>query len=278
MDLSAKLLREVEFSTSLRGYNTDEVDEFLEKLAVAVDDTQEKMRQFAYRAERAERAVTDRGPDEDADSIRRTLVLAQRTADLAVREAQEQAAVLMDSARTESDKLLTDAREEAQNLATEAERRHGDELARLQNERDQVSRELRELSELLETERKRLSESLHAALRYVERTLPPPTAIPETRQVPGAVKQRAMDDIEAQINEDAAAAAPSAPPADDEDDGGEDAGRVNLAAVPPPEDSGPNTEAWQSESLTIFGEGEGKAASVTPDPSSLGFRGSDWIA
>jgi len=284
MDLSAKLLREVEFSTSLRGYNTDEVDEFLEKVAVAVDDIQEKMRQFAYRAERAERAVTDRGPDEDADSIRRTLVLAQRTADLAVREAQEQAAALMDSARTESDKLLTDAREEAQNLATDAERRHADELARLQSDRDHVSRELRELSELLETERKRLSESLHAALRYIERTLPASNAIPETSQVPGAVRQGAMDDIEAQINEDAATAAPSTPPADDEDDdvvvgdGGEDAGRVNLAAVPPLEDSGPNTEAWQSESLTIFGEGEAKAASVTPDPSSFGFRGSDWIA
>ena len=33
------------------------------------------------------------------DSIRRTLVLAQRTADLAIREAQEQAAVLMDTAQ-----------------------------------------------------------------------------------------------------------------------------------------------------------------------------------
>ena len=106
MDLSAKLLREVEFRTSLRGYDTDEVDEFLEKVAVAVEELQEKMRQLAYRAERAERSVSDRAAEEDDDSIRRTLVLAQRTADLAVREAQEQAAVLMDTARSESEKLL----------------------------------------------------------------------------------------------------------------------------------------------------------------------------
>ena len=56
MDLSAKVLREVEFRDRLRGYDTDEVDEFLEKVAVAVDEMQEKMRQLAYPG-RARRAV-----------------------------------------------------------------------------------------------------------------------------------------------------------------------------------------------------------------------------
>ena len=165
MDLTAKLLREVEFRTSLRGYDTDEVDEFLEKVAVAVEELQEKGRQLAYRAERAERAASERASEEDDDSIRRTLVLAQRTADLAVREAQEQAAVLMDTARSESEKLLSDARGEAQRLASEAERRHSDEMARLHSERTTVSGELKELAELLETERKRLTESLRVGAR-----------------------------------------------------------------------------------------------------------------
>ena len=143
MDLSAKVLREVEFRDRLRGYDTDEVDEFLEKVAVAVEELQEKMRQLAYRAERAERSVSDRAADDDDDTIRRTLVLAQRTADLAVREAQEQAASLMDgardesekvlsSARRESEKLLSSARENAARLTTEAERRHADDIARLE--------------------------------------------------------------------------------------------------------------------------------------------------
>ena len=38
MEISGRILREVEFRDRLRGYDTDEVDEFLEKVAVAVDE------------------------------------------------------------------------------------------------------------------------------------------------------------------------------------------------------------------------------------------------
>src|SRR5258707_1112581 len=40
MEISAKVLREVEFRDRLRGYDTDEVDEFLEEVAVAVEELQ----------------------------------------------------------------------------------------------------------------------------------------------------------------------------------------------------------------------------------------------
>jgi len=186
MDLSAKVLREVEFQSRLRGYDTDEVDEFLEKIAVAVDEMQEKMRQLAYRAERAERSISERAADENDDSIRRTLVLAQRTADLAVREAEEQAAEIMDTARSESGKLLTDARENAQRLTSEAERSHKDDIARLEGQRDQVGDELRKLSNLLDTERERLAGSLRAALSVVEQTLSPPMEISELGLAPAS--------------------------------------------------------------------------------------------
>jgi cell division initiation protein len=289
MELSAKVLREVEFRDRLRGYDTDEVDEFLEKVAVAVDENQEKMRELTLRAERAERAVSERTSEEDDDSIRRTLVLAQRTADLAIREAQEQAAVIMDTARSESDKLLADARENAQELASEAERRHSADIARLENQRNQVRQELEELSEQLEAERERLAESLRATLRFVEKTLPPPIQVAEDRLVPAASPAgRGVDDIEAQINEDAQAAAPTAPPAasdlDDEEDEDQDAGaggeRPSLAAVPPVEDSGPDTQAWHVDSMTIVSQGGDKDAGATYDTSSrlFGSLGPDWIA
>jgi cell division initiation protein len=263
MELSAKVLREVEFRDRLRGYDTDEVDEFLEKVALAVDELQEKMRQLTYRAERAERTASDRAIDEDEDSIRRTLVLAQRTADLAVREAQEQAASLMDSAR----------------LSSEAERRHRDELARLENQRDQVRGELAALSGLLDAERTRLAEALGAALRFVERTLTPGKELSELRPTPPSSPGRVPDDLEAQINEDAAAAAPLAPatPAPDSGAGPEDkeaaspegeGGRANLAAVPSLDESGPETETWHLPQMTADTAGRrfGGAAS------------SDWTA
>ncbi|MGA3216920.1 MAG: DivIVA domain-containing protein [Acidimicrobiales bacterium] len=284
MDLSAKVLREVEFRDRLRGYDTDEVDEFLEKVAVAVEELQEKMRQLAYRAERAERSVSDRAADDDDDTIRRTLVLAQRTADMAVREAQEQAAALMDGARSESDKVLTQARfesekllsgarENAARLTTEAERRHSDDIARLERQRDAVREELKELSELLDSERKRLADSLRDALRFVERTLPPQGEISELRPVPPPFEgSGGDDDIEAQINEDAEAAV-SVPP--DLEVGEEE--RASLAALAPLEDSGPPTQAWQAEPMTIFSQGGDKVAGAALDPGHYG-AGPDWIA
>jgi DivIVA domain-containing protein len=292
MDLSAKVLREVEFRDRLRGYDTDEVDEFLEKVAVAVEELQEKMRQLAYRAERAERSVSDRAADDDDDTIRRTLVLAQRTADLAVREAQEQAASLMDgardesekvlsSARRESEKLLSSARENAARLTTEAERRHADDIARLERQRDSVRVELKELSELLDSERKRLADSLRDALRFVERTLPAPSEMAELRSVtPGPDSSSGEDEIEAQINEDAEAAAPATAPIEGDSVIFGDEARANLAALPPLEDSGPPTQAWQAEPMTIFGQGGDKAAGAGLEPGSplLGAPGPDWIA
>jgi DivIVA domain-containing protein len=285
MDLSAKVMREVEFRDRLRGYDTDEVDEFLEKIAVAVEELQEKMRQLAYRAERAERSASDRAADADDDTIRRTLVLAQRTADLAVREAQEQAAVLMDGARSESERVLADARESAKRLASDAERRHADDISRLELQRDQVRDELKELSELLDSERKRLADSLRAALRFVERTLPAPSEISTIRPSTTPIEDRGIDEqIEAQINEDAEAAAPAVMPADpvrDEaaaEDSGEEQ-RASLAAVPPLEDSGPPTQAWQTEPMTIFGQGGDKAARATLEASSRPFTaGPEWTA
>ena len=279
MDLSAKVLREVEFRDRLRGYDTDEVDEFLEKVAVSVEELQEKMRQLAYRAERAERSISDRAAEDDDDTIRRTLVLAQRTADLAVREAQEQAAVLMDSARTESDKLLSEARDNAKRLNTDSERRHADDIKRLERQRDHVRMELKELSELLESERKRLANSLRDALRFVERALPK-SEISEIRPAPSSSEERQLnEEIEAQINEDAEAAAPAM--ASSDSGAGDDAeeARASLAAVPPLEESGPPTQAWQAEPMTIFSEGGERAtASFDPGPQPYGRTGPDWIA
>jgi hypothetical protein len=218
-------------------------------------------------------------------------VLAQRTADLAVREAQEQAAVLMDGAKNESEKILSEARDNAKRLATDAERRHSDDIARLERQRDQVRDELKELSELLDSERKRLADSLRAALRFVERTLPAPNEISELRPLPRPVRLDAdgrplNDEIEAQINEDAQAAAPSPPPSESGQDEAsvaspvEDDGRASLAAVPSLEDSGPPTEAWQADPMTIFGQGGDKAGGAVLDPGShqVGIGGPDWIA
>ena len=153
-------------------------------------------------------------------------------------------------------------RNRGQRLSSEAQRRHGDEMSRLHGERGLISGELKELSELLETERKRLTESLRAALGVVDKTLTPSKEMSKHRPTPVPTGGGFLDEIEAHIDEDAAAAAPSIPSPDDAGDAEDEGGRANLAAVPPLEDSGPPTEAWHSEPMDFFSSGGAFAGAV----------------
>ncbi len=233
MEISARVLREVEFNSSLRGYNTDEVDEFLEQVADAVERLHEELKGLRERADAAEQGAKERtDTSDDDDSIRRTLVLAQRTADMAIREAKEEATQLVDRARSEAETMVSDARDSAQRISSEAERRLKDEVARLSGNREGLQKEIDTLVSLLGAERERLTETLTAALKYVERSLSPSpellSANPSDRPSPasppspdgpgtssgngGGVTETAADGPAASREEAASAAAPSAEP------------------------------------------------------------------
>src|SRR3954452_24565721 len=110
MDVTPQVINEVEFHQKMRGYDPDEVDDFLERVAVAVGQLQDRGREAAERAAAAERKLTQAEQqahlapepgavdEDDADTIKRTLILAQKTADAAVHEAQEEARSLLDQA------------------------------------------------------------------------------------------------------------------------------------------------------------------------------------
>jgi DivIVA domain-containing protein len=169
MDLTSKLLRDVEFRDRLRGYDTDEVDEFLERVAVGVDDLHAELDAARSSAPAPAPAppVAPRSPIEDDDSIRRTLVLAQRTADLAIAEARTEADRLVEDARAESHRLVTEARDAAQRIANDAEIDLSQRVTRLTDQRDNLDRDVRTLTALVEGERSRLAESLGILLSQV---------------------------------------------------------------------------------------------------------------
>src|SRR3954464_12973031 len=100
MELSPQQLCDVEFSEQWRGYNRDQVDDFIERVAAAVSSLQERVRQMTERAVRAEQRALE-GSDADG-AARRTLVLAQRTADATIAEAKETAARLIAQAQEEA--------------------------------------------------------------------------------------------------------------------------------------------------------------------------------
>jgi cell division initiation protein len=127
MDVSPKTLREVEFREKMRGYHPEDVDQFLERVAAGIEVLQDRLRQAIERAQRAEQAATEAGGNDDA--LRRTLLLAQRTADLAVQEGREQAARIVATAEQQFQAKLSEAEQRAQTMITEAETRTQTALA-----------------------------------------------------------------------------------------------------------------------------------------------------
>lgn len=201
MDVTPQVINEVEFHQKMRGYDPDEVDDFLERVAVAVGGLQERARDAADRAVVAERRAadlesrlrdfssrSDPSPapaavtvmsDEEADTIKRTLVLAQRTADAAVKEAEATAARAVESAREQARQILADARDEARRLAeaADAEARRGadetrqrlvSEIIAFEEHRDTLRADQGILERHLEEQRLRLRSSIGELQRLLD--------------------------------------------------------------------------------------------------------------
>ncbi|MFP5376255.1 MAG: DivIVA domain-containing protein [Acidimicrobiia bacterium] len=172
MDVSPQTIRQVEFREKLRGYHQDDVDEFLERVAAGLEILQERLRQATERAVRAEQAAGDRR--EDDESLRRTLVLAQRTADLAIKEAREQAARLMEEAEKEAAAITADAEAEARRLTDEAQVQARKEVEQLEAARGQLRDEVDRLVRYLDEQRARAKAVLTEAARDLDQALTAP--------------------------------------------------------------------------------------------------------
>ncbi len=167
MEVSPKTLREVEFREKMRGYHPEDVDHFLEQVAAGIEVLQDRLRQAVERAQRAEAAASEAGGTDD--TLRKTLVLAQRTADLAVQEAREQAARILASAEQQAQAILVEAEERGRRTLEDAVSESRTELARLENSRSQAQQDVETLHRWLEEHKAHLQASLSEALAAVER-------------------------------------------------------------------------------------------------------------
>src|SRR5438874_13697260 len=121
MELTPQRLREVEFKERWRGYDPEEVDDLLERVAAGLEDFENRVRQATERAVRAEQRASE-GSDTD-ETLRRTLVLAQRTADAAIADAEERAKQLVADAEQRATATVTDAEQRATATLTDADPR-----------------------------------------------------------------------------------------------------------------------------------------------------------
>jgi DivIVA domain-containing protein len=186
-------LRTVEFRLGLRGYDVDEVDDYLEKVAVEADALQEQLRQMNDRLRQAAERIAqleaqkaaEPEPVERAveavpsaavaaattDSLQRTLEMAQRFVDQTKRESEAEAA-----------KVIAEANEQARSLQADAEQRYKADLSRLEGLKTKLTSDVEEMARQLETERTRLRGSLSEMIKWIEDNVQPGAAIMALRQ------------------------------------------------------------------------------------------------
>jgi DivIVA domain-containing protein len=193
-ELTPTQVASASFKTIRKGYDPEEVDAFLERVAKSLDEAQQHATAMEARARAAVArlqelsAAADQAPPppaptapapsvapDEAETITRTLLLAQRTADNAVAEARAEAERIVAEARTEAETTIDSTREMSARLLdearTEARRVNEAELIAATNEvqslvarREFLIGDVDQLEQFLVDQRERL----RAAARQIE--------------------------------------------------------------------------------------------------------------
>jgi DivIVA domain-containing protein len=158
VEFTSESLRSIRFAQQRRGYATTEVESFVAHVAEALarletnlHNAQEEI--ASLRAERDAAEATDA-------SLRRTLVLAQRTAEMAIAEANEEAQRVRTAAADEASHLQNEATQLRADAEAEAERLRNRADAEIWADREAAKAEA---SELVETAHREADRCRHEA-------------------------------------------------------------------------------------------------------------------
>jgi len=198
-------LRTVEFRLGLKGYNVDEVDEYLEKAAVEAEALQEQVRQMTERLRQASERIGQleregrEGPAPqpaaapvaaDAvisdDTLQRTLIMAQRFVDQTKRDAEAEATEIVNQAEDRARNTIAQSEDRARQMAADAEHRLREEVTRLEGMRGQLATDVENMARHLEAERNRLRGSLAEILKWVDDNIQPANSLMALRPRSGA--------------------------------------------------------------------------------------------
>lgn len=139
MKLSPVNIKRQEFSKELRGYNTKEVTDFLEKVADEVESALKENETLRRTIDHLNLDVERYKTIED--SLQKALIAAQESSGTALQKAHEEAAAIVGRAEEESSLLLADS----QNMAIELQKH----IAELEERRAYI---LARLSAIIETQ------------------------------------------------------------------------------------------------------------------------------
>ncbi|HWF17507.1 MAG TPA: DivIVA domain-containing protein [Acidimicrobiales bacterium] len=192
-------LRTVEFRLGLKGYNVDEVDEYLDKAAQEAEGLQEHVRQLNERLRQAseriaqlerERRATpapvegEEAPAAAADAaalsdetLQRTLLLAQKFVDQTKRESEAEAASVVALAEERARAAIAEAEANAAQLQAESHQKLREEVTRLEATRTELAADVETMARHLDSERNRLRGALSEILKWVDENVQPANSL-----------------------------------------------------------------------------------------------------
>jgi len=208
MALSPQHIRETEFKQARRGYEPVEVDAFRAEVADALEAAQNEATAMEARARaavaRLQELTRSGSPDrtpggasetadgsaapstavsasvDEAETISRTLLLAQRTADTTIAEARAEADRLLaaaradattelDTARVDSGKIIEDAEAESRRAGETERVRIEGEVQALLARRDFLESDVDHLEQYLVAQRERITEAVSELSALISR-------------------------------------------------------------------------------------------------------------
>ena len=158
MPLTPEDVRNRRFKTSFRGYDEEEVDTFLDEVEVELSRLLADTDSLRQRLEAAASAPPPQPVASEAEEmLRRTLLLAQRTADETVAAAQ-----------AEAERLTSEAQARATATVQQAEQQAASSIADLERRRQALEQHIEGLRAFEREYRTRLKAYLEAQLRDLE--------------------------------------------------------------------------------------------------------------
>lgn len=122
MDLTAIDVQQKTFRERFRGFDPDEVEDFLERVVETLRGYELKARQQHGELESLKQDLA--GTKEAEEAIKRTYITAQRTSQEMVAEAQEKGSRLLEKAKSESEGMVSAARADAKRTRDDAAVEH----------------------------------------------------------------------------------------------------------------------------------------------------------
>lgn len=166
MALTPLDIQNKDFSTKMRGYNQDDVDDFLDQVTRDYEDALQKNRELEKSLKHAEEKL--QYFNELKDALNQSIIVAQDTADKVKSSANKESEMIITSADNQAKETLVEAERKSNAMIADAEAKSTQILAEAIERARQLAEETEDLKKKTRVFHQRLSLMLETQLEQVK--------------------------------------------------------------------------------------------------------------